>query len=235
MLAIQFVDLLEHTRCSRIITSLTWDVKTDSKIFGTHVWLLIFYSNTKYPNMNYSYFYDFLGVVLWAHVREACFIWKKLVVGPRVSISNKNKKITAARPPDPTPNKGDAGSLTIIYYDTGPLVSVSRTRARAAQNFPRILTKIPKEFQLLHKAVKGMPVVSLNTVTRAIHIWLLARYIHNARILPTAAAPRPALLRRSLPAHLRRSLPTRLRRPLPSHLRRSLPAAALLFSSRTAP
>jgi hypothetical protein len=66
------------------------------------------------------------------------------------------------------------------------------------------------KFQLLHSAVKGMPVVSLNTVTRAVHIRLLARQIHNARILPTAAASRPA------------------------RLRRSLPAAALLFSSRTA-
>jgi hypothetical protein len=48
------------------------------------------------------------------------------VVGPRVSVSSQNKKITAARPPDPTPNKGDAGSLTIVAYDTGPLVSVSK-------------------------------------------------------------------------------------------------------------
>jgi hypothetical protein len=67
------------------------------------------------------------------------------------------------------------------------------------------------KLQLLHRAVKGTPVVSLNTVTHAIHIRLLARQIHNTRILPTAAASRPA------------------------HLRRSLPAAALLFSSPTAP
>jgi hypothetical protein len=67
------------------------------------------------------------------------------------------------------------------------------------------------KFQLLHRAVKGMPVVSLNTVTRAVHIRLLARQIHNARILPTVAASRPTCLRRSLPA------------------------AALLFSSPTAP
>jgi hypothetical protein len=65
------------------------------------------------------------------------------------------------------------------------------------------------KFQLLHRAIKGMPVVSLNTVTRAIHIWLLARQIHNARILPTAATSRPARLRRSLPAAaLRFSIPT---------------------------
>jgi hypothetical protein len=67
------------------------------------------------------------------------------------------------------------------------------------------------KFQLLHRAIKGTPVVSLNTVTRAVHIQLLARQIHNARILPTATTTRPA------------------------RLRRSLPAAALLFSSPTAP
>jgi hypothetical protein len=42
-----------------------------------------------------------------------------------VSVNSKNKKITAAHPPDPTPNKGDAGSLTIVTDETGPLVSVS--------------------------------------------------------------------------------------------------------------
>jgi hypothetical protein len=46
---------------------------------------------------------------------------------------------------------------------------------------------------------------------RAVHIQLLARQIYNTRILPTAAASRPA------------------------RLRCSLPAAALLFSSPTAP
>jgi hypothetical protein len=67
------------------------------------------------------------------------------------------------------------------------------------------------KFQLLHRAVKGTPVVSLNTVTRVVHIRLLARQIHNARILPTATATHPA------------------------RLRVSLPARALLFSSPTAP
>jgi hypothetical protein len=66
------------------------------------------------------------------------------------------------------------------------------------------------KFQLLHRAVKGTPVVSLNTVTCVVHIRLLARQIHNARILPTAAASRPAR-------------------------RRSLHAATLLFSSPNAP
>jgi hypothetical protein len=47
---------------------------------------------------------------------------KKIVTGPRVSVSSQYKKITA----DPTPNNGDPGSLTIVTHDTGPLVSVSR-------------------------------------------------------------------------------------------------------------
>jgi hypothetical protein len=67
------------------------------------------------------------------------------------------------------------------------------------------------KFQSLHRAVKGTPVVSLNTVTHVVHIRLLARQIHIDHILPTAAATRSA------------------------RLRRSLPAAALLFSSPTAP
>jgi hypothetical protein len=67
------------------------------------------------------------------------------------------------------------------------------------------------KFQLLHRAIKGTPLVSLNTVTRVVHIRLLAIQIHNARILPTTTATRPA------------------------RLHRSLPAAALLFSSTTAP
>jgi hypothetical protein len=66
------------------------------------------------------------------------------------------------------------------------------------------------KFQMLHIAVKGTPVVSLNKITRSVHIRLLARQIHNSRILSTATASRPA------------------------RLRRSLPAAALLFSSPTA-
>jgi hypothetical protein len=134
------------------------------------------------------------------------------VASPSVSVSSHNKKITAARPPDPTPNKGDAGSLTIVAYDTGPLVSVSRQTVHGLLKIsPSILTIIPMEFQLLHRAIKGMPVVSLNTVMRVVHIRLLSRQIHNARILPTAAATHPA------------------------RLRRSLPTAALLFSSPTAP
>jgi hypothetical protein len=52
--------------------------------------------------------------------------FEKIVVGPRVSVNSQNKKKTT----DPTPNKGDLGSLTIVTYDTGPLVSVSRQTVR---------------------------------------------------------------------------------------------------------
>jgi hypothetical protein len=45
-------------------------------------------------------------------------------------VSSQNKKITTARPLDPTPNKGNAGSLTIIAYDTGPLISVIKQTVR---------------------------------------------------------------------------------------------------------
>jgi hypothetical protein len=54
----------------------------------------------------------------------------KIVASPRVSVSSQNKKIIAARPPNPTPNKGDASSLTIVTYGTGPLVRVSRQAVR---------------------------------------------------------------------------------------------------------
>jgi hypothetical protein len=76
---------------------------------------------------NYSYFYDFLCVVLWALINQGSkFHSKKIVTGPHVSVSSQYKKITA----DPTPNKGDPGSLTIVAHDTGPLVSVSRRTVR---------------------------------------------------------------------------------------------------------
>jgi hypothetical protein len=75
------------------------------------------------------------------------------------------------------------------------------------------------EFQFQHKAVKGTPAISLNTVMRVVHIRLLARQIRNAHTLPTAAA----------------TLLARLHRSLPARLRRSLPVAALLFSSPTTP
>jgi hypothetical protein len=56
--------------------------------------------------------------------------FEKIVVGPRVSVSSQNKKIAAARPPDPTANKDDAGSLNVIANDTSPRVSISRKIVR---------------------------------------------------------------------------------------------------------
>jgi hypothetical protein len=42
---------------------------------------------------NYSYFYDFLGVVLWALINQGSkFHSKKIVTGPHVSVSSQYKK-----------------------------------------------------------------------------------------------------------------------------------------------
>jgi hypothetical protein len=55
--------------------------------------MFIFYSNTKFPNMNCSYFYDFLGVLLWALTNQGSkFHSTKIVAGPRVSVSSQYKK-----------------------------------------------------------------------------------------------------------------------------------------------
>jgi hypothetical protein len=48
------------------------------------------------------------------------------VAGSRVIVSSQNKKITTARPLDPTASKGDAGLLNIVAYDTCPRVSIIR-------------------------------------------------------------------------------------------------------------
>jgi hypothetical protein len=43
--------------------------------------------------MNYSHFYDFLGVDLWALINQGSkFHSKKIVTGPRVSVSSQYKK-----------------------------------------------------------------------------------------------------------------------------------------------
>jgi hypothetical protein len=123
----------------------------------------------------------------------------------------QNKNITATRPPDPTPNKGDGFTNHRRRWHWPTRQRQQANRARAAQNFPPILTIMPMKFQLLHRAVKGTLVVSLNTVMHVVHIQLLTRQIHNTDILPTTAATRPA------------------------RLRHSLPAATLLFSNPTAP
>jgi hypothetical protein len=117
------------------------------------------------------------------------------VTGPHVNVSSQYKKDNRW----PNPQQRQSGFTNHHHHDTGPLVS----GARAAQNFPPTFTIVSMKFQLLHRTIKGTPVVSLNTVTRVVHIRLLARQIHNARILPTATASRPARLRRSRVGHLR--------------------------------
>jgi hypothetical protein len=173
------------------------------------VWLLIVYSNTKSPNTNCSYFYDFLGAILWALINQGSkFHSKKIVTGPRVTVNNQYKKDNR------WPNSQQRRSEFTNHHRPWHWPTRQRSqanRARAAQNFSPIFTIVPMKFQLLHRAVKGTLVVSSNKVTRTIHIRLLARQIHNARILPTAAASRP------------------------TRLHRSLLTVALLFSSPTAP
>jgi hypothetical protein len=77
--------------------------------------------------MNCSYFYDFFRCCFTgSNILGKYVSFEKIVVRPRVSVSSQNKKIIVARPPDPTANKGDAGSLTMIANNTGPRVSVNR-------------------------------------------------------------------------------------------------------------
>jgi hypothetical protein len=55
--------------------------------------MLIFYSNIECPNTNCSYFYDFLGAVLWALINQGSkFHSKKILTGPRVSVNSQYKK-----------------------------------------------------------------------------------------------------------------------------------------------
>jgi hypothetical protein len=54
---------------------------------------LIFYSNTKLPTMNYSYFYEFFDAIYGVYyLREANFNSEKIVSGPRVSVRSLYKK-----------------------------------------------------------------------------------------------------------------------------------------------
>jgi hypothetical protein len=75
------------------------------------------------------------------------------VAGPRVS--SQNKKITTARPLGTTPNKGDAGSLTIVAYDTGPLVSVSRQTVRGCSKFPTYIDYNAHEIPIAAQSRQG--------------------------------------------------------------------------------
>jgi hypothetical protein len=77
------------------------------------------------------------------------------VAGPLVSVSSQNKKITAARLPDPTPNKGDVSSLTIVAYDTGPLVRVSRQTVRGLLKFPTDIDYSAHEIPIATQSRQG--------------------------------------------------------------------------------
>jgi hypothetical protein len=54
------------------------------------------------------------------------------------------KKITMPARPDPTANKYDAGSLTIVANDTGPRVSVSRL-TRVGNYYPLSIISNPSQ------------------------------------------------------------------------------------------
>jgi hypothetical protein len=76
------------------------------------VCLLIFYSNTKLPTMNYSYFLRFFWCYLWGIIFEGSkFQFRKNSAGPtRQRQKPIYKKITVACPTD----KGNPGRLTIV-------------------------------------------------------------------------------------------------------------------------
>jgi hypothetical protein len=61
--------------------------------------------------------------------------FQKIVTGLRVSVSSQyKKKITLSARPDPTANKCDAGSLTIVANDTGPRIGVNVSRLTCVSN-----------------------------------------------------------------------------------------------------
>jgi hypothetical protein len=83
------------------------------------VWLLIFYSNTKLPTMNYSYFLRIVWCCLWGIIFEGSnFQFRKNSVRhSRQRQKPIQKKITVACPTD----KGDPGRLTIVANErVGP-------------------------------------------------------------------------------------------------------------------
>jgi hypothetical protein len=122
---------------------------------------------------------------------EAHFIRKKIVAGPRVNASSQNKKITSSRLPNPTPNKGDAGSLTIIAYDTGPLVSVSRQTVRRRLKISPCIDYNPH----------GIPIAAQSRQGKAIS-FIKHSYAHRSYL-----APQKTNSRRSHSPHCRRHSP----------------------------
>jgi hypothetical protein len=88
MLPRQFVEFLEHTKTLLYLLYRKQEIKIlILRNLVRQVWLLIFYSNTKLPTMNYLYFYEFFGAVYGVYyLREASFNSEKIVSGPHVSV-----------------------------------------------------------------------------------------------------------------------------------------------------
>jgi hypothetical protein len=127
MLPTQFVYFLEQIWCYENYYIITMGCKNEIYEFLAHkcdCWYFIQILNVQIWIVR---IYDFLGVVLWALIIQGSkFHSKKVVTGPRVSVSSQYKKDNRCLPtcPDPTTNKCDAGSLTIVANDTGPHVNV---------------------------------------------------------------------------------------------------------------
>jgi hypothetical protein len=60
--------------------------------------------------------------------------FKKIVTGPRVSVTSQYKKDNRCLPVGPNCNKCNPGSLTIIANDTGPRVNISVSKLTCIGN-----------------------------------------------------------------------------------------------------
>jgi hypothetical protein len=84
MLPSQFVEFLEHTKMLLYLLYRKQEIKI--LILGNlvrQVWLLVFYSNTKLPTINYLYFLRIFWCCLWGIIFEGSkFQFRKNSVGP---------------------------------------------------------------------------------------------------------------------------------------------------------
>jgi hypothetical protein len=95
--------------------------------------------------MNCSYFYDFLGAVLWDLINQGSkFIPKKIVTGPRAASTANIKKITA----DPTPDNGDPGSLTIFSLTLAHSSALAGEPCAGCSKFPTYIYYSAHEIQI---------------------------------------------------------------------------------------
>jgi hypothetical protein len=118
------------------------------------------------------------------------------LAGPRVSVSGQNKKIIVACPPNPTANKGDAGSLTIVANDTSPRVSVN---SQTVHGLLKVFTYIDFSAHGIQISPKSRQGHTSNFLKHS-YARSFSKDIHNTGTLPTVAATLPARLRRYLPA-----------------------------------